>query len=231
MKIFLSGSVPLIIVIIALFQKIEWRRHIKEQARSYFQEGAWIKFALCLTVSVLGTMIVTVIVGRFLTFFVFLVPLFGMSMISYGTIDVMHRIRRGQEFGLRDFFPTDQLGSVVGLYFIKGLYLFFWSLLLAVPGIIKSYSYSQAMFILNDNPGIGIDEAITRSREMMKGHKWELVVLQSSFLGWAILGSFTFGLAIVYSLPLYAMSMFVFYDYVKNGYLKSNQYENVYTVY
>ena len=152
-------------------------------------------------------------------------------MISYGTIDVMHRIRRGQEFGLRDFFPTDQLGSVVGLYFIKGLYLFFWSFLLAVPGIIKSYSYSQAMFILNDNPGIGIDEAITRSREMMKGHKWELVVLQSSFFGWAILGSFTFGLAIVYSLPLYAMSMFVFYDYVKNGYLKSNQYKNVYTVY
>ena len=140
MKIFLSGSVPLIIVIIALFQKIEWRRHIKEQARSYFQEGAWIKFALCLTVSVLGTMIVTVIVGRFLTFFAFLVPLFGMSMISYGTIDVMHRIRRGQEFVLRDFFPTDQLGSVVGLYFIKGLYLFFWSFLLAVPGIIKSYS-------------------------------------------------------------------------------------------
>ena len=77
-------------------------------------------------------------------------------MISYGTIDVMHRIRRGQEFVLRDFFPTDQLGSVVGLYFIKGLYLFFWSLLLAVPGIIKSYSYSQAMFILNDNPGIGL---------------------------------------------------------------------------
>ena len=65
MKIFLSGSVPLIIVIIALFQKIEWRRHIKEQARSYFQEGAWIKFALCLTVSVLGTMIVTVIVEDF----------------------------------------------------------------------------------------------------------------------------------------------------------------------
>ena len=112
MKIFLSGSVPLIIVIIALFQKIEWRRHIKEQARSYFQEGAWIKFALCLTVSVLGTMIVTVIVGRFLTFFVFLVPLFGMSMISYGTIDVMHRTRRGQEFGLRNFFPTDHANDV-----------------------------------------------------------------------------------------------------------------------
>ncbi len=231
MKIFLSGAVPLIVVIIALFQKIEWRRHIKEQARNYFKEGTWAKFALYLTVSVLGTMLVSFIVGMVLPFFVFLIVLFGMAIISYGTIDVMRRIRREQEFSLRDFFPTDRLGAVVGLYFIKGLYIFFWSLLFAIPGIIKSYSYSQAMFILNDNPGIGIDEAITRSREMMQGHKWELVILQSSFFGWAILGSITFGIAVLYILPLYAMSMYVFYDYVKNGYLKSNQYANVYTVY
>lgn len=230
-NIFFSGSVPFIIVIIALFQKIEWRRQIKKQARSYFQKGSWLKFSLCLTISVLGMLLVSTLVGSFFSFFGFLISLFGMAIVSYGTIDVMTRIRRGQEFELSDFFPTDQMGAVVGLYFVKGLYLFLWSLLLAIPGMIKAYSYSQAMFILNDNPGIGIDEAITRSREMMNGHKWELVILQSSFLGWAILGVMTVGLAIIYILPIYTMSMFVFYDYVKNGYLKSNQYDNVYTIY
>ena len=80
-------------------------------------------------------------------------------------------------------------------------------------------------------PGIGIDEAITRSREMMNGHKWELVILQSSFIGWIILGSLTFGILMVYIIPLYAMSKFVFYEYVKNGYLKSSQYDNIYNVY
>ena len=84
---------------------------------------------------------------------------------------------------------------------------------------------------MNDHPGIGIDEAITRSREMMNGHKWELVILQSSFIGWIILGSLTFGILMVYIIPLYAMSMFVFYEYVKNGYLKSSQYDNIYNVY
>ena len=160
-----------------------------------------------------------------------LVSVFGMGILSYGTIDVMQRIRRGQYFELKDFFPTDQIGSAVGLMFVKDLYLFLWSLLFVIPGLVKAYSYSQAMFILNENPGMGIDEAITRSRQMMVGHKWQLVILQSSFLGWAILGALTFGLAIVYILPLYSMSMYVFYDYVKKGYLKSNQHSNVYTIY
>ena len=76
-----------------------------------------------------------------------------------------------------------------------------------------------------------MDDIITESREMMDGHKWELLVLQSSFIGWAILGSLTFGILIVYIIPLYSMSMFIFYEYVKTGYLKSSQYQNVYNVY
>lgn len=231
MNIFLSAGIPLIFILIALFQKIGWRRHIKEQARSYFKEGAWLKFTLCLTVSIVGIVIVSSVLMLISSFIGLLVSLFGMGILSYGTIDVMQRIRRGQDFELRDFFPTDQIGSAVGLMFVKDLYLFLWSLLFVIPGVVKAYSYSQAMFILNENPGMGIDEAITRSREMMVGHKWELVILQSSFLGWAILGGLTFGLAIVYILPLYAMSMYVFYDYVKKGYLKSNQHSNVYTIY
>ena len=231
MNIFLSAGIPLIFILIALFQKIGWRRHIKEQARSYFQEGAWLKFALCLTLSIVGITIVSSVLMSISSFIGLLVSVFGMGILSYGTIDVMQRIRRGQDFELKDFFPTDQIGSAVGLMFVKDLYLFLWSLLFVIPGLVKAYSYSQAMFILNENPGMGIDEAITRSREMMVGHKWELVILQSSFLGWAILGGLTFGLAIVYILPLYAMSMYVFYDYVKKGYLKSNQHSNVYTIY
>lgn len=231
MNIFLSAGIPLIFILIALFQKIGWRRHIKEQARSYFQEGAWLKFALCLTLSIVGITIVSSVLMSISSFIGLLVSVFGMGILSYGTIDVMQRIRRGQDFELKDFFPTDQIGSAVGLMFVKDLYLFLWSLLFVIPGLVKAYSYSQAMFILNENPGMGIDEAITRSRQMMVGHKWELVILQSSFLGWAILGGLTFGLAIVYILPLYAMSMYVFYDYVKKGYLKSNQHSNVYTIY
>lgn len=231
MRLFFSGSIPLIVVIIALFQKIEWRRTIKLQAREQFQQkGAWLKFALCSVIIMIGSMIVTSVLS-FIPFLILLLPVAITAIVSYGSINVMRRIRRGQEFSLKDFFPTDQLGAVIGLVFVKNIYLFLWSLLFIVPGIVKAYSYSQAMFIMNDHPGIGIDEAITRSREMMNGHKWELVILQSSFIGWIILGSLTFGILMVYIIPLYAMSMFVFYEYVKNGYLKSSQYDNIYNVY
>ncbi|MDE5978061.1 MAG: DUF975 family protein [Turicibacter sp.] len=226
LPLFFSGSIPLIFVLIVLFQKVAWRRDLKKQARSYFQEGAWLKFALCLAGLDLAAAISTNLLDRVSPFFSYVASIFLMSMISYGTIDVLRRVRRGQDFDLKDFLPTDQLSKVAGLYFVRGLYLFLWGLLLVIPGVIKTYSYSQAMFILNDHPEIGIDEAITRSRAMMDGHKWELFVLQVSFLGWAILGALTVGVAFVYILPLYTMSMAVFYEYVKKSYSLANPFNN-----
>ena len=215
---FSGGALPLIIIVIALFQKIEWRKEIKRQARTYFYEGAWLKFALCLVISVVGVIVLSALLGVFIPFLSVSCSVFGMGVVSYGTIEVMRLIRNHQEFGLRDFISIDNVGGAVSVYFIKWLYTFFWSLLLVIPGMIKSYSYSQAMFIISEDPAIGADGAITRSREMMNGHKWELVILQSSFFGWAILGALTFGIAIIYILPLYAMSMAVFYEYVKRDY-------------
>ena len=227
---FLMGSIPFLIVLIALFQKIEWRRHIKGNARSQFQNGAWTKFAL----SLIGIMILGTIISAIAS----VIPLLGVlvslavtGLVSYGTIDVLRKIRRGQEFEFSDFFSFDQLGIVMGLTLVKDIYLFLWGLLFVIPGIVKAFSYSQVYFIANENPGMGVDEIITESRAMMDGHKWELFVLQASFIGWAILGAFTFGIAVVYILPLYSMSMYIFHEYVKNGYLKSNTHKNVYTVY
>ena len=124
-------------MIIALFQKIEWRRTIKLQAREQFQQkGAWLKFALCSVIIMIGSMIVTSVLS-FIPFLILLLPVAITAIVSYGSIDVMRRIRRGQEFSLKDFFPTDQLGAVIGLVFVKNIYLFLWSLLFIVPGLLR----------------------------------------------------------------------------------------------
>ena len=60
---FSGGALPLIIIVIALFQKIEWRKEIKRQARTYFYEGAWLKFALCLVISVVGVIVLSLFIG------------------------------------------------------------------------------------------------------------------------------------------------------------------------
>lgn len=92
-------------------------------------------------------------------------------------------------------------GRAFLLRILTTLYIFFWSMLLVIPGLIKSYSYSMAPYILAENPDMGANEAITASRELMDGNKWRLFCLEISFLGWSILAMLTCGLG---SIPLEA---------------------------
>lgn len=79
------------------------------------------------------------------------------------------------------------LWRCLGLYLMMGIFIFLWSLLLVVPGIIAAYRYAMAPYLLAENPEMGVMEAISRSKEMMDGHKARLFFLQFSFLGWIIL--------------------------------------------
>lgn len=66
------------------------------------------------------------------------------------------------------------------------LFTMFWSLLFIIPGLIKFFSYSQTMYILKDYPELSPNKAITKSRELMNGHKFELFKLLLSFINWLI---------------------------------------------
>jgi uncharacterized membrane protein len=88
-------------------------------------------------------------------------------------------------------------------------------LLLVVPGIVKGLAYSQAQLIYRDaidaGQPIGYTEAVTRSRQLMYGHKWEFFVLLLSFLGWWLLEMITFGLASIWVIPYRTMTLANFY--------------------
>lgn len=84
--------------------------------------------------------------------------------------------------------------NTVVVLFLKGIYTFLWSLLLIIPGIIKGYEYSMIPYLLADSPGIDAKSAFRISREMTMGHKWNMFVLDLSFLGWQILSMITFGI-------------------------------------
>ena len=104
-------------------------------------------------------------------------------------------------FTRRDFL------SVVVLWIIQTLFIFFWSLLFVIPGIIKRYSYSQTYYIYKDIADHGGDDDfnyldyVTKSRQLMSGHKFELFVLQLSFLGWDILALLTLGIGEIWLIP------------------------------
>ena len=81
---------------------------------------------------------------------------------------------------------------------LKDIFLLLWTLLLIFPGVIKAYSYRMVPFILRDNPELSATEVITRSRQLMNGHKWNVFVFDLSYIGWFLLGAITLGLVNVF---------------------------------
>ena len=94
---------------------------------------------------------------------------------------------------------------------VRWLIVFGYSLLLIIPGIIKSYSYMLVPYILAENPHINRKRALQLSKEMMKGHKWEAFVFKFSFFWWILLGAFTGGLLNIFWVEPYIAASFAEY--------------------
>ena len=102
-------------------------------------------------------------------------------------------------------FEKGRYMAVVKTMFFKNLYNFLWTLLLIVPGIVKSYSYRMVPYILADNPTLDTDRVIALSQKLMYDNKFKAFVLDLSFIGWYILGSIAFGIGVIFVNP-YAFS-------------------------
>lgn len=109
--------------------------------------------------------------------------------------------------------------------FLSAIFTFLWSLLFVIPGIVKALSYSQVYYIMCDHPEYTGREAIDASREMMRGHKGELFVLQLSFIGWFLLSALTFGLLMFYVMPYYQSTLTEYYRYLKESRSESQDWQ------
>lgn len=76
---------------------------------------------------------------------------------------------------------------IIWLYILEAIFVFLWALLFVIPGFIAFYRYRMAIYLLLEHPEMSALECISESKRLMKGHKWELFVLDLSFIGWAIL--------------------------------------------
>ena len=125
-----------------------------------------------------------------------------------------------QETSIGDLFSQFfRFGTGFAQQFLVGLYTFLWSLLFVIPGIVKAFSYAMTPFILADDPNLTASKAITRSRELMDGHKWELFVLNLTFIGWEILGALCFGIGLLWVTPYKNAAYAAFYRQIA-GYPK-----------
>ncbi len=108
--------------------------------------------------------------------------------------------------------------NVVKTMFFKDLYIYLWSLLFIVPGIIKRYEYRLIPYLLAENPDMTKDEAFEISHRLMDGQKWNAFVYDLSFAGWEILAAFTCGiLSVFYVNPYKTSADAALYEAIRYG--------------
>ncbi len=131
-------------------------------------------------------------------------------------------ISRNQDTKLEQIFQGfNNFGTALGAYLLMVLFIILWMLLLIIPGIIASISYSMTFYILADDNSISAMDAIKKSKKMMDGYKWKYFCLGLRFFGWALLCILTLGIGFLWLMPYIQVSMAKFYDDIKANPLES----------
>ncbi|MBE7031509.1 MAG: DUF975 family protein [Ruminococcaceae bacterium] len=166
--------------------------------------GKWGRFALvtlvyelilgaCAPVSNIATLVIG---GPFLL---------GMAGIAFNVLDDVN-------FDVNNLFDGfKRFSDALVLYVVNNLFIFLWSLLFIIPGIIKYYEYSMSYYILLENPDMKHREARLASMKLMEGNKGRLFCLHLSFIGWFILSAFTFGILLLWVVPYMETAQAAFY--------------------
>jgi uncharacterized membrane protein len=163
-------------------------------------------------------------------------PVLGICVLgplSLGEAYIYLNLTRGYEPDVNVLFSGFQrFTDTLVLTILMRIFIFLWSLLLFVPGVIKAISYSQAYYILAEHPEMSGKEALDASIEMMDGHKMDYFVLLLSFIPWLLLCTITCGLAVLYVYPYMDATLVNFYRTIKqpaggnmNGGFHNNYYQ------
>lgn len=86
------------------------------------------------------------------------------------SLEVYHAAKENRKITIGGIFENFN-GQIIGTQLLSMLYIFLWSLLFVIPGIVKSFAYQRAIFIADRNPGMTAQEAINASQMEMMGYK------------------------------------------------------------
>lgn len=132
-------------------------------------------------------------------------PVF-VSQAAY-LLDLWRTKNKGDKFDiLANGFKTNLSNNIVA-FILRTVFVFLWSLLFVIPGIIKALAYSQTFYLLADNPELSATEALDKSRALMRGHKLRLFWLNLSFIGWYLLGALALGIGTLFVIPYHQMTL------------------------
>ena len=162
----------------AFFKDVLDYFHITEEK---FTQGVLFGIAIFLIIFILIWLVIMV--------FQFLLGSFIGAPIGVGLRKYFMKNRLGQS-GFDDLFSAFSGGhymDTVKTMFSSNIRIWGWSLLFYFPGLVKYYEYYFVPYIMAENPTISKERARELSSQMSNGHKWQMFVLNLSFLGWGML--------------------------------------------
>lgn len=162
---------------------------------------------------IFGFMIAFAVMFVFIMAFAMAIYAFLSGVVKAGECKFFTKARTGDvNFGyLFDQFQGGRYMKTVKVMFDTFLKIFLWSLLLLIPGYIKTYEYFLVSYLVGENPDLSKERIQEISRQTMNGEKWKLFVLQLSFIGWIILGTMACGIGVLFVMPYYEATMAEFY--------------------
>ncbi|MCL2661829.1 MAG: DUF975 family protein [Oscillospiraceae bacterium] len=154
-------------------------------------------------------------------FFAFLLVLF-QPVLDFGFLSYCLKTSRKQKTDFFDLFNGFLFFvKVILLFLLIMIFTLLWSVLLIVPGIVASYRYRLAYYILLDDPTKGALQCIAESKLLMHGKKVDLLTIDLSFLGWFILDyivlfaipfSFAIPIISIWLAPYFGLTIAAFYE-------------------
>lgn len=188
---------------------------IRQEARGILQ-NLWTPLIPIWFVFFLISFGVQSIFGQEGAFLAFATNLIIGGPLLMGIVRIFLRIWNKEAFELGNLFDGfKEFSRTLSAYLLMALYVFLWSLLLIIPGIIAALGYSMTFFIMAEDPNITASDAMQKSKEMMLGHKTELFMLGLSFLGWMILAAIPMGIGFLWLNSYMYMSFTIFYQRIK----------------
>lgn len=135
--------------------------------------------------------------------------------VEYGVVTIYLRLVRGEDgradiVRLFDGFKEKFTQSFMTQLLVD-VFVFLWSLLFLIPGIIKSYAYAASLHLLHDR-GLEGTAAIDESKRIMYGNKWRLFCLDLSFIGWYIVGMLCLGIGLLWVVPYHEAARAQFFN-------------------
>lgn len=156
-----------------------------------------------------------------------LLALFIGGVISMGWAGFNLKLLNHEEVRFGNLFDHFyRIGAGICMVLLQNLFVFLWSLLFFIPGIIAAYRYALMPYLMAEFPELGALDAMRESKRLMKGNKWRLFCLDWSFIGWVLLSALTLGIGSLWLSPYTAVSRAAFYQEICREDMEKRNAEN-----